>query len=101
MLTQHIPSSFARKYLTVTAFIRLQVSNGKQWPVRCVSGKGGAKLSKGWTEFVWENNLEEGDVCIFELINMIDIVLKVTVFRVLQDAVPVNLLPNRIMHKIK
>ncbi|KAJ9152916.1 hypothetical protein P3X46_026424 [Hevea brasiliensis] len=96
----HIPSSFARKYLTVTAFITLQVSDGKQWPVRCVSGKGGAKLSKGWTEFVWENSLEEGDVCVFELINMIDIVLKVTIFRVLQDAAPVNQLPSRIMPKL-
>uniref|UniRef100_A0A6M2EPM6 TF-B3 domain-containing protein n=1 Tax=Populus davidiana TaxID=266767 RepID=A0A6M2EPM6_9ROSI len=91
----HIPSSFARTFLnTVTGFVNLQVSDGKQWPVRCSFKDGKAKLGQGWTEFVWENNLEEGDVCIFELIQAKEIVLKVAVFRVLEDATPTGQLSN-------
>ncbi|XP_034917049.1 B3 domain-containing transcription factor VRN1 isoform X2 [Populus alba] len=91
----HIPSSFARTFLnTVTGFVNLQVSDGKQWPVRCSFKDGKAKLGQGWTEFVWENNLEEGDVCIFELIQAKEIVLKVAVFRVLEDAAPTGQLSN-------
>ncbi|XP_065854998.1 B3 domain-containing transcription factor VRN1-like [Euphorbia lathyris] len=77
----HIPTIFARKYLSsFSEIITLEVSKGKKWPVRCVSENGKAKLSKGWTEFVWGNRLEEGDVCVFELINMKD-AMKVTIFR--------------------
>ncbi|WJZ83789.1 hypothetical protein VitviT2T_003439 [Vitis vinifera] len=83
----HMPSRFAEKYLNgVSKFIKLQTSDGKQWHVRCLSGESRVKLSKGWTEFVKDNNLEEGDVCVFELINMEDVVLKVSIFRVLDDA---------------
>eukprot|EP00257_Ricinus_communis_P016424 XP_015574594.1 B3 domain-containing transcription factor VRN1 isoform X1 [Ricinus communis] len=94
----HIPSSFAQRYLTTTGCMTLQVSEGKQWPVRCVCRNRGAKLSKGWTEFAWDNNLEEGDVCVFELINMN--VLKVTIFRVLESAATVNQLPNTIVSEL-
>ncbi|KAF9684240.1 hypothetical protein SADUNF_Sadunf04G0097300 [Salix dunnii] len=91
----HIPSSFARTFLNrVTGFVTLQVCDGKQWPVRCSFKDGKAKLGQGWTEFVWENNLEEGDVCIFELIHAKEIVMKVAIFRVLEDAVPTDHLPN-------
>ncbi|RVW58385.1 B3 domain-containing transcription factor VRN1 [Vitis vinifera] len=83
----HMPSRFAEKYLNgVSKFIKLQTSDGKQWHVRCLSGESRVKLSKGWTEFVKDNNLEEGDVCVFELINMENVVLKVSIFRVLDDA---------------
>ncbi|KAJ6368590.1 hypothetical protein OIU77_021058 [Salix suchowensis] len=91
----HIPSSFARTFLNrVTGFVTLEVCDGKQWPVRCSFKDGKAKLGQGWTEFVWENNLEEGDVCIFELIHAKDIVMKVAIFRVLEDAVPADQLSN-------
>lgn len=87
LVGQHMPSRFAEKYLNgVSKFIKLQTSDGKQWHVRCLSGESRVKLSKGWTEFVKDNNLEEGDVCVFELINMEDVVLKVSIFRVLDDA---------------
>lgn len=88
---QHLPSSFVKNHLKgITGYIALQVSDGKQWSVRLVYRDGSAKLSQGWTEFVWENNLEEGDVCVFELINAKDIVLKVAMFRVLEEPAPVN-----------
>lgn len=54
--------------------------------MRCITyGKGRVKLSKGWPEFVKDNNSEEEDVCVFELINMEDVVLKVPIFHVLED----------------
>ncbi|KAJ9135584.1 hypothetical protein P3X46_032753 [Hevea brasiliensis] len=87
----YLPSCFAEKNLNgVSGFIKLQFSDGKQWPVRCLYRGGRAKLSQGWYEFTLENNLGEGDVCIFELIRSRDIVLKVTVFRVLESAGFVN-----------
>ncbi|CAL5377268.1 unnamed protein product [Camellia sinensis] len=92
----HMPASFAEKYLGgVSGFITLQVSSGEKWPVRCMWRDGSAKLSKGWPEFVSTNKLEEGDVCVFELIKMGEVVLKVTIFRVAEAAAePVNQLPK-------
>ncbi|XP_021287250.1 B3 domain-containing transcription factor VRN1-like isoform X3 [Herrania umbratica] len=87
----HIPRWFARKHLNgVNGTITLQVSEGKKWPVRCIHVDGHLKFCKGWAEFVLDNNLDEGDVCVFELISTQEIVLKVTIFRVLEDAGPVN-----------
>lgn len=69
----------------VSGFIKLQISDGRQWPVRCLYRGGRAKLSQGWFEFSLENNLGEGDVCVFELLRMKEVVLQVTVFRVTED----------------
>ncbi|KAF7840893.1 B3 domain-containing transcription factor VRN1 [Senna tora] len=83
----YLPSCFAEKHLNgVSGFIKLQISDGKQWPVRCLYRGGRAKLSQGWFEFSLENNLGEGDVCVFELLRTKDVVLNVTVFRVIEDA---------------
>lgn len=87
MLVQHIPSIFARTYLNgIKGDVTLTGPNGKQWRVRCISQNGKAKFGQGWSEFVWENNLDESDVCVFELVKTDDVTLKVTIFRVLQDA---------------
>ncbi|OMP01584.1 hypothetical protein COLO4_11742 [Corchorus olitorius] len=91
----HVPRWFTRRYLNeVTGTITLQVSEGKNWPVHCVYGNGNLKFSKGWAEFVLDNKLDEGDVCVFELISTKQNVLKVTIFRVLEDARPVNQLQS-------
>lgn len=83
---QYLPSCFAEKHLSgVSGFIKLQTPDGRQWPARCLYRGGRAKLSQGWYEFSLENNLGEGDVCVFELMKMRDIVLKVTIFRVAED----------------
>jgi hypothetical protein len=81
-----LPSGFAEKNLNgLSGFMKLQLPDGKQWPVRCLYRGGRAKFSQGWYEFTLENNLGEGDVCVFELLKSRDVVLKVTVFRVLED----------------
>ncbi|KAJ8763417.1 hypothetical protein K2173_002300 [Erythroxylum novogranatense] len=85
----YLPSCFAEKCLSgVSGFIKLQFAGGKQWPVRCLNRGGRAKLSQGWYEFTLENKLGEGDVCVFELVKSRDIILKVTVFRVLENNQP-------------
>ncbi|KAJ8766653.1 hypothetical protein K2173_001173 [Erythroxylum novogranatense] len=85
----YFPSCFAKQYLSgVSGFIKLQFTGGKQWPVRCRDRGGRAMLSQGWYEFTLENNLGEGDVCVFELLKSRDVVLKVTVFRVHENMRP-------------
>ncbi|XP_022944492.1 B3 domain-containing transcription factor VRN1-like [Cucurbita moschata] len=82
----HIPSKFAEKYLKgVSGDITLQVSSGKQWRVRCIREGPGTKLTRGWADFVVENDLKEEDVCVFELIDIKATALKVTIFRVHDD----------------
>lgn len=44
-------------------------------------------LSSGWSSFVFSTNLEEHDVCVFELIQEMK-VLQVHIFRVLDDIAP-------------
>ncbi|XP_057439828.1 B3 domain-containing transcription factor VRN1-like isoform X2 [Lotus japonicus] len=82
----YLPSCFAEMNLNgVSGFIKLQVADGRQWPVRCLYRGGRAKLSQGWFDFTLENNLGEGDVCVFELLRTRDVVLQVTLFRLSQE----------------
>ncbi|GMJ05611.1 REPRODUCTIVE MERISTEM 39, REDUCED VERNALIZATION RESPONSE 1 [Hibiscus trionum] len=82
----YLPSCFAEHLSGVSGFIKLQLPDGKEWPIRCLYRGGKAKFSQGWYEFTVENNLEEGDVCVFELLRSREFILKVTVFRVTDDA---------------
>ncbi|XP_040942546.1 B3 domain-containing protein REM19 isoform X4 [Gossypium hirsutum] len=82
----YLPSCFAEHLSGVSGFIKLQLPDGKQWSVRCLYRGGKAKFSQGWYEFTVENNLGEGDVCVFELLRSREFVLKVTVFRVMDGA---------------
>ncbi|KAL5790799.1 hypothetical protein ACOSQ2_005687 [Xanthoceras sorbifolium] len=86
-----LPSSFSKKHFNgVSGFIKLQISNGKQWTVRCINRRQRAVFSQGWRAFILDNNLGEGDVCVFEVLRSRDIVVKVSVFRVLKSAEFVN-----------
>ncbi|XP_059665151.1 B3 domain-containing transcription factor VRN1-like isoform X2 [Cornus florida] len=92
----NIPSEFAMKIkylLGVSDIVKLQVSDGREWRVRCIHDSGGrqAILSKGWRMFAKENNLVEGDVCVFELIKVLkDLVIQVSIFRAVEYAGQVN-----------
>ncbi|CAI0376835.1 unnamed protein product [Linum tenue] len=92
----HVPSRFRQQYLDgFTGNITLRVGSGEQWYVQCSTSLGQSELTKGWSQFVCENKLEEGDVCIFELVDAINIVFKVIIFRVLDEPRPSpNLLPT-------
>ncbi|XLU60651.1 hypothetical protein S245_019860, partial [Arachis hypogaea] len=67
-----IPATFARKHLEEGP-IRMNVGN-RTWTVCYKTWRGSDryrkhKLQSGWLRFRRENNLEVGDVCVFELIS--------------------------------
>ncbi|KAI3416588.1 uncharacterized protein J3R85_015293 [Psidium guajava] len=59
--------------------------NLRFWSVRYAFGiysrKPQVKVSRGWKLFVQDNNLKVGDICIFELLNLDLMVLRVSIFR--------------------
>lgn len=87
---QNVPAEFSRKCpMQFPEFIKLRhPSNGREWCVRCIKyDDKGWKISKGWPLFVLENDLKEGDACVFELIHGgAEGVLKVTIFRANEDS---------------
>ena len=80
--TQNLPSGFIKKCKRgTTRTVMLQVAN-QSWPVKLlVYPRASYKLSAGWSAFMKENTLKEGDVCVFELIKRDDVVFKVNIFR--------------------
>ncbi|KAB1199849.1 B3 domain-containing transcription factor VRN1 [Morella rubra] len=84
----YVPAGFAINYLRKHQIVKLQTCDG-QWHATCCSHKlssSALQLRRGWGIFCKENNLEEGDVCVFELIKRKPIVLKVSIFRVVDYA---------------
>lgn len=83
---QTVPSEFVKKYMkSCSKLIRLQDSNGKQWPTKChyYGNSSSVKiLGKGLGVFFKDNNVKDGDVCVFELRKKRDIVFKVCVYHV-------------------
>ncbi|KAE8680020.1 B3 domain-containing transcription factor VRN1 [Hibiscus syriacus] len=77
-----LPSCFAEHLSGVSGFIKLQLPDGRQWPVRCLHRGSKAKFIQEWYEFTMENNFGEGDVCVFEVLRSREFVIKVTVFHV-------------------
>lgn len=66
----------------------------KTWHARYngIVGNPARGLSGGWKDFVLDNNLEEFDVCMFELASGIhdDIVMDVSIFRVVAEVSPLT-----------
>lgn len=56
----------------------LRNSEGKGWKVNCITQNGYHAFCGGWKQFVSDNNLKEGQVCVFQLVNANE--LKVSVF---------------------
>ncbi|KAI3503148.1 hypothetical protein L1887_31584 [Cichorium endivia] len=83
----YAPVPFMRRYLLngdeKCVSCVLQVSDGEICgPVMCRDYNTYGKLcGDNWRKFYDENNLGAGDVCVFELINEMKKVLKVTIFR--------------------
>ncbi|WCJ33815.1 B3 domain-containing transcription factor VRN1 [Euphorbia peplus] len=81
-----VPSGFACRYLKgVDNEIKIEDRDGNEWMIDTnFLWKGGSlRLQNGWSEFYGENCLEEGDVCLFELIQIMpNIVLKVSIFHI-------------------
>ncbi|KAI3851947.1 hypothetical protein MKW98_019946 [Papaver atlanticum] len=67
-----VPAVFATSHLTniTQMVITLRVSDGRTWEVVYISPTPtSGRISQGWGEFVADNNLKEGDVCVFELVD--------------------------------
>lgn len=78
----NVPGYFGNKYLSSdTQFLKLEGPDGKQWEVSCFTNGEVQYLNRGWATFVKEYNLAQGDVCIFELIQLDEVELKVHIFR--------------------
>jgi len=76
---QKIPTYFVEKYLrNARAAISLELLDGRTWPVIYC----GQRINGGWHKFASENNLNVGDVCVFEMIKKIrGFAFKVSIFR--------------------
>ncbi|TYI50027.1 hypothetical protein E1A91_D12G073700v1 [Gossypium mustelinum] len=84
---QFIPSDFARKFLTMCECnLTLCNSTGKTWHAKFFrypeNKKPNAHLYGGWCEFVEDNHLNVGDICVFELIKHPVILMKVQTYPV-------------------
>ncbi|VVA09619.1 PREDICTED: B3 [Prunus dulcis] len=75
-----IPKSFQASCIGKKKYVRLQDSK-RRWIVKCISRRNSSRLSAGWYQFVRDRALKVGDVCVFELIDRNDAVMKVSIFR--------------------
>lgn len=66
--------AFVEKYLGhKDVEFKVRDSNGRTWAVEYVyqiTGRPKGKFKAGWKEFVRDNDVEVGDVCVFEVVNM-------------------------------
>ncbi|KMZ57701.1 hypothetical protein ZOSMA_82G00130 [Zostera marina] len=65
----YIPKQFAAHYLpNASVDFILQNQAGKLYNVRVYWNKKDQYITSGWRVFVFENNIEEDDACVFELV---------------------------------
>ncbi|KAL8138550.1 hypothetical protein V2J09_004551 [Rumex salicifolius] len=65
-------------------YLSLKEGDGRVWTMTYYVGApphGPARIHSGWTKFSQENNLQEGDICTFELVSSTDAIFKVTILR--------------------
>ncbi|KAL4196132.1 hypothetical protein AMTRI_Chr04g181840 [Amborella trichopoda] len=78
-----IPHKFvAMDVLTKDQNIKLQVPNMKNsWPAKISWARGKTRISSGWKKFVTDNDLKEGDACVFELSKARSDTFNILIFR--------------------
>ena len=74
---QYVPTEFSTKYIIVKQFVTLQYLVLLP-PIKTYLA---IRFGKGWVAFLKDNNLEEVDVCVFEVIEKKPVVLCVSIFR--------------------
>ncbi|KAI3886465.1 hypothetical protein MKX03_036752 [Papaver bracteatum] len=85
-----VPMVFAKRYLKITTqmAVTLGVSDGRTWEVLYLArAKHDRRLSQGWSKFVSDNHLMEGDLCVFELVDRINVEMNVYIFRASQEII--------------
>ncbi|KAK9138055.1 hypothetical protein Sjap_008649 [Stephania japonica] len=86
LVMEHIP------HQTKAAILRVP-PNPKTWIARLAGNVRFVGLDKGWEDFVMDNNLEIGDVCLFELCGVQEsgeILIDVSIHRVVEEVVPLE-----------
>ncbi|XP_058180022.1 B3 domain-containing transcription factor VRN1-like [Rhododendron vialii] len=80
-ILQYLPTEFSKENLSEkTEKVVLQSANGGEWPVKC-HYEGRSRYFLYWKSFVQANNVNVGDVCVFELIKSSEPRLNVVIFR--------------------
>ncbi|KAI3431041.1 uncharacterized protein J3R85_008105 [Psidium guajava] len=80
-----VPVGFAHQHIQENKQIATLLYSDRLWPVKLTRSpaRAGGRLylsfSAGWRAFARETNLHAGDVCVFELIDRDDTVLKVSI----------------------
>ncbi|KAG0563769.1 hypothetical protein KC19_8G057400 [Ceratodon purpureus] len=79
-----IPKQFAKEWMpSENNEVEIVNKGGHSWPAKWIVGRGG--LSSGWRRFSLDHRLEEHDVCVLEMIDKVNYVLLVHIFRVLKS----------------
>ncbi|GLJ29381.1 hypothetical protein SUGI_0579320 [Cryptomeria japonica] len=88
-MLQGLSRDFTKRWLPDQRIeITLLGPRGKKWRVQYLGDRSNPGLSGGWKGFAIDNNLEEGDVCVFELEDKKNFTLKVHIYRVVEDCIP-------------
>lgn len=90
-MPQHLPGRFVMKHFGQRDdfYPILSLPCGRFWIVqyrfKMVRGAPVARFQFGWNLFIEDNKLIVGDVCIFELVDSVNVQFKVTIFRAAED----------------
>ncbi|KAF8019542.1 hypothetical protein BT93_G0281 [Corymbia citriodora subsp. variegata] len=76
----NVPRSFIMQHIREIKEIVTLRHSDRTWPVKLRSYPSGATFSAGWIAFVRGTHLRVGNVCVFELIDRVDIVFRVYIF---------------------
>lgn len=80
---QDFPTLFSKQYMPRERMvIRLMDADGSQWEVRWIAPK--YAISGGWAAFSRDHDLEEGDICVFEVVDFSNYTLLVHIFKAAQ-----------------
>ncbi|KAI4357357.1 hypothetical protein L6164_001310 [Bauhinia variegata] len=80
----NFPSNFSSQHMGEKGFISLRLSDDlRTWTIKYCSNVATKQsmLTSGWRSFASDNKLKVGDVCVFELINSIEILFNVSISR--------------------
>lgn len=79
---QHVPTSFVKEMNTTEGGNKVKLQcRGREWDAEIDIHGISAKISNGWPSFAEQNILHFGDVCVLELMNRKDGLIRVTIFR--------------------
>ncbi|KAL3506813.1 hypothetical protein ACH5RR_032195 [Cinchona calisaya] len=79
--TVYVPAAFSRTYLNdCPNFIGIRDFENRYWSVSTILTNGKVmRLGSGWKKFEHDKELAPGDICVFELTESSDVVLKLNV----------------------